>query len=147
MRRLIYIIVLALVFSVTSCTIETSDNGDLDGFWHLERVDTIATGGVCDVRNNKVFWGVGGKLMQIDTDKAHYFFRFNQTGDSLIVNTPYINVYDLNRAGQGADSLLTDPAPLHNFGIEGLEVHYKKTIKGSRMMLQSPSLVLYFKKF
>lgn len=29
---------------LNSCEVDSSDNGDLDGFWHLESVDTLATG-------------------------------------------------------------------------------------------------------
>lgn len=45
------LIIMFLAFAVmglllpSSCTIEASDNGDFDGFWHLERVDTLTTGG------------------------------------------------------------------------------------------------------
>ena len=55
---LIAAIIGALLMSLTSCEIETSDNGKLDGFWHLERVDTLATGKSVDYTNKLVFWGV-----------------------------------------------------------------------------------------
>lgn len=42
---------------LTSCDIETSDNGDLDGYWHLVRVDTLATGVSSDLSETRVFWG------------------------------------------------------------------------------------------
>ena len=32
---------LALLLLLTSCTIEFSDNGKLDGFWQLRAVDTL----------------------------------------------------------------------------------------------------------
>ena len=50
-RNKIRYILLSMValFSLSACEIETHDNDKLDGFWHLERVDTIATGGVCDM--------------------------------------------------------------------------------------------------
>ena len=48
MKKIIGILFFAvLVFTLSSCEIETSQNGDLDGFWHLEQVDTLATGGTC----------------------------------------------------------------------------------------------------
>lgn len=31
-----------MVFS--SCEMETSKNGDLDGYWHLESIDTLENG-------------------------------------------------------------------------------------------------------
>ena len=33
---------LSLGLGMSSCTLETSDNGYFDGYWHLERVDTLA---------------------------------------------------------------------------------------------------------
>lgn len=53
----------AICLVVNSCTIETSDNGDFDGFWHLERVDTLATGNYLDLSKERVFWGVQHKLI------------------------------------------------------------------------------------
>ena len=45
-KHLILMLVGMLVLCFQSaCTLETSDNGDLDGYWHLEQVDTLATGG------------------------------------------------------------------------------------------------------
>ncbi len=49
---------LATTLLLASCNVETSDNGPLDGFWHLERVDTLATGGTTDYSSGYVFWGV-----------------------------------------------------------------------------------------
>ena len=57
MKRIIYLIA-AISLVLSSCTIETSDNGDFDGFWHLERVDTLATGNYLDLSKERVFWGV-----------------------------------------------------------------------------------------
>ena len=48
MKRMIYLIA-AISLVLSSCTLETSDNGDFDGFWHLERVDTLATGNYLDL--------------------------------------------------------------------------------------------------
>ena len=82
----------AICLVVNSCTIETSDNGDFDGFWHLERVDTLATGNYLDLSKERVFWGVQHKLISCASITATnmysfrgYYFRFEQTGDSLII--------------------------------------------------------------
>ena len=39
--------------TLTACEIESHDNGKIDGFWHLEHIDTLATGGTLDVSNEK----------------------------------------------------------------------------------------------
>ena len=91
MIRLIWTVIISgIVFGMCSCEMETSDNGDLDGFWHLESVDTLSTGGSCDLSEKRVFWGVQHKLISI----THYellgsrgdYARFEQTGDSLILS-------------------------------------------------------------
>ena len=41
---------MALAMGVASCELERDHNGDLAGYWHLERVDTLQTGGVKDMR-------------------------------------------------------------------------------------------------
>lgn len=78
--------------ALASCEIETSDNGDFDGFWHLERVDTLATGGTTDLSKKRVFWGVQYKLISVyDIDKEGtfgYYLRFKQTRDQIVTYSP-----------------------------------------------------------
>ena len=66
-------ICLAMTMAATSCGdfIDTSDNGDLDGYWQLSQVDTLANGVQVDMTSSKVFWGVQGKfLTMLDTRQA-----------------------------------------------------------------------------
>lgn len=88
----------AISLVLSSCTLETSNNGDFDGFWHLERVDTLATGNYLDLSKERVFWGVQHKLISCASitptnmySFRGYYFRFEQTGDSLILHSPYKN--------------------------------------------------------
>jgi hypothetical protein len=95
-KRLFNTILAAFVIvALASCEIETSDNGDFDGFWHLERVDTLATGGTLDLSKKRVFWGVQYKLISVyDIDKEGtfgYYLRFKQTHDQIVTHTPYKN--------------------------------------------------------
>ena len=71
MKRLfnILFIVGIVLAAIPSCTIETSDNGKLDGFWHLVEIDTLQTGGQKDLSNEKLFWGVEAKLLHLQGDK------------------------------------------------------------------------------
>ncbi len=72
MKKIIGILFFAvMVFSLSSCEIETSQNGDLDGFWHLEQVDTLATGGTCSFADKRIFWGCQYKLIQVG-DYNHF---------------------------------------------------------------------------
>ena len=49
-RHFAYVVVLCLsLCGMTSCEVETSGNGELDGFWHLERIDSLQNGGSKDL--------------------------------------------------------------------------------------------------
>ena len=146
------IIITALAATMASCTIETSDNGDFDGFWHLEQVDTLATGHTLNLSEKRVFWGVQYKLISVrDTDKdgSHgYYLRFRQTADSIITNTPYKDNWHEDSGSDGGDHPITDPAPLAPYGINNLEEGFaKEKLTGGRMVLRSKTLRLHFKKF
>ena len=66
MKKIIGVLSLAvMMLTLSSCEVETSQNGDLDGFWHLEQVDTLATGGTCNFADKRVFWGCQYKLIQV----------------------------------------------------------------------------------
>lgn len=145
MKKLLYIFIFMLALS--SCTLETSDNGKLDGFWHLERIDTISTGGALDMRDDKIFWAVENKLLQFQGGSATYTFHFNNTGDSLILIDPY-HSYGHEENGQGGDVEVKDAKELRQYGVQHLnERLYKESLKGSSMVLRTDSVRLYFRKF
>ena len=50
MKKLLYIFIFTL--AVAACEIHTSENGDLDGYWQLHKVDTLANGSSCDMRDS-----------------------------------------------------------------------------------------------
>ena len=54
-------IAIVCVTTLASCTLEASDNGKLDGFWHLVSIDTLANERVGDLSESRVFWGIEGK--------------------------------------------------------------------------------------
>ncbi len=132
----------------TSCgdLLETSDNGDLDGYWQLARVDTLATGTTKDMTSSKVFWGVQGKFLDVlDTHRSPtygYMFRFQHTADSLWLSDARVN----NR--EVSDSLLTDVSPLRPLGVNELAEHFLvERLTGSRMVLRGKVIRLHFRKF
>ena len=153
MKKAIYTAIGAtIIAAMTSCTIETSDNGDFDGFWHLERVDTLATGGTTDLSKKRVFWGVQYKLISVrdvDVDKQHgYYLRFTQTSDKIVTHTPYKDNWHQDKGEDGGDIPIVDPALLAPYGINNLEEPFlKEQLNGSSMVLRSKTLRLYFKRF
>ena len=133
------------------CSLETSDNGDLDGFWHLERVDTLATGGTYDCSGQRVFWGVELRLINVsnkDRDGRGFYFRFEQTGDSLFLGKAYKNNWHQDNGDDGGDVPVDDVEPLRPYGINRLEEHFaKEALSASKMVLRSRELRLSFTRF
>ena len=127
-----------------SCDIETSDNGDLDGFWHLDRVDTLSTGGRADLSNKYIFWSVQKDL--INTVDRHdsasdYLFRFEHKGKTLRLYDPHVN------DRMNGDPAVEDPAVLNPFGVNALDETFNvNKLTGSKMVLSTDELKLSFTK-
>ena len=146
---------LATPFLLASCNVETSDNGPLDGFWHLERIDTLATGGTTDYSSGYVFWGVQKDLIYIkdssNSSVGAYYLRFNQTNDSLHITKIYLDHghEDNPNHEQGGDiPVEAIDRNLRFLGLNTLSEHFKKeAINGNRMILSTEKLRLKFKKF
>ena len=96
MKKIISVSALCLALGslLFSCTLETSDNGKLDGFWKLTRVDTLATGGVLDLRESGIFWAVQMNLMSVQDkyveDSPEYLFRFEHKDGKLTLSAGYL---------------------------------------------------------
>lgn len=140
------------IATLASCEIETSDNGDFDGFWHLERVDTLATGGTANLSKKRMFWGVQHKLISVrDVDKdasSGYYLRFVQTRDKITTKSPYKNNWHQDNGEDGGDIPVDDPTLLAPYGINNLEEEFvKEKLNGGQMILRSKTLRLKFKRF
>lgn len=137
------------MFAFSSCELESSDNGKLDGFWHLESIDSLENGKTVDMSKLHVFWGIEYKLIaatQYDNNTERMFFRFEQTSDSLKITQAFINH---GHQDNGGDIPLTEVTnDLRYYGINNLpEGFAKEALSGSKMILLSKTLRLKFKKF
>lgn len=137
------------MFAFSSCELESSDNGKLDGFWHLESIDSLENGKTVDMSKLHVFWGIEYKLIaatQYDNNTERMFFRFEQTSDSLKITQAFINH---GHQDNGGDIPLTEVTnDLRYYGINNLpECFAKEALSGSKMILRSKTLRLKFKKF
>lgn len=136
---------LACLWATPSCTIETSDNGDLDGYWHLEGIDTLPDGGHADLQEQRLFWSFQHHLMElVDRDRQYdeVILRFSHTDDSLIVSEPRFN--DRERG----DSAITDVWRIAPYGVNNLRENFEvEKLKGGKMILKSSLLRLNFRKF
>jgi len=139
---------------LSSCGMaEVSDNGDLDGFWHMERVDTLKTGGVCLLDDNRRFWGIQYELLNFrDTDRGvdNLFMRFSHEKGVLRLYRPYANKWGGEAGHEVVNDwpIQDDFSSLEPFGIHDAEEYFEvETLTHSKMVLKSSSLRLYFKKF
>lgn len=133
-----------LLSALTSCDIHMSDNGDLDGFWQLARIDTLQ-GGSADVRSARLFWSVQSDLLQVsDLTYRHdaYILRFDHQGSTLRLSSPYL----VDHAG--SDVALTDSQPLHPYGIQHLDETFTiERLDADKLSLQSSLLRLEFNRY
>jgi hypothetical protein len=146
MRKLLSILTLCLL--VVSCELETSGNKELDGYWQMDQVDTLSTGGVADTREALVFWGVQGKLLQIRYSENGTFlgegllFRFNQDDKHLTLFSPVIHhLYE-------TDEPIDDVEILKPFGIFNLEETFDiEELDDKEMVLTNDVLRLHFRRY
>lgn len=135
------------LLAMAACELETSDNGRLDGFWHLERIDTLSTGGTLDLSKQTVFWSVQHKLIQFRGGTQRYYLRFVQTADSLKLTEAFAD-HGHEGGANGGDIPVTDGSVLAPYGVQAVgECFYKESLTGSRMILRSERFRLCFRKF
>ena len=146
MRKIVYVLTLCAI--LVSCELETSGNKELDGFWQMTQVDTLATGGVADTHEALVYWGVQGKLLQIRFSEDGSFlgegilFRFNREGTVLTLSSPVRHhLYE-------TDEPIDDVEILKPFGIYDLEEVFSiEELNDDRMVLFNDELRLHFRRY
>ena len=143
MRKLLYIFFVLLMFA--ACDIHTSDNGDLDGYWQLRSVDTLSTGGTCDMRDSMRFWSSQANILHVrdNHDKIRkVLMRFNITDNVMILSDPIIDLRD------SSDILFTDTTILWHYGIHDIPETLKViTLNSSTMVLENRVLRLNLRKY
>lgn len=139
------IIALTALLMLVACDIETSDNGNLDGFWQLKTVENIDTHEKTDRRADCCMWSVQGKMIQLSRTQgmgADYMFSFeHQYGTLRLYDARYLNRWE-------SDPLLEELDGLPLYGITALEETFEvEQLTGSTMVLKSGSQRLYFRKY
>ena len=146
MRKILYLLVLGLM--VVSCELETSGNGDLDGYWQMSQVDTLATGGIADTHESYIFWGIQGKLLQIRYTENNVYlgegllFRFENNNSILTLSSPYVHhLYE-------TDEPIEDVEILKPFGIYRLEEKFAiEQLDDKCMVLTNDVVRLHFRRY
>lgn len=139
-----FFLIISVISLMTACHMESSDNGHLDGFWHLVRVDTLSTGGTSDLHQDYFFWAFQFQLLSVrNTQKSpeEYFLRFQRQGDELVLSDPFQYVL------QGKDAPVENIDLLRPFGINDQEERFRIVhLSSRRMTLQNKFLVLTMQK-
>ena len=144
-----FFLIISVISLMTACHMESSDNGHLDGFWHLVRVDTLSTDtlsivGTSDLSQDYFFWAFQFQLLSVrNTQKSpeEYFLRFQRQGDELVLSHPFQYVL------QGKDAPVENIDLLRPFGINDQEERFRIVhLSSRRMMLQNKFLVLTMQK-
>jgi len=142
-KSLLVVFAVVILFSLSSCEIESSGNGQLDGFWHLEQVDTLATGGMLDMKDQIVFWAVESTLLQtIDREiQQGYIYNFEYSDNQLVLYNPHL----YNR--EEGDPAIGNVDELAPFGVNAMrETFVILRLDRKWMVLQSSTLRLTFRK-
>lgn len=133
---------LSLMF-LCGCELETTDNGDLDGYWHLEQVDSLAGQRSIDYSQNKIFWSIQFELLQLSNlEDNTIIYRLVYDNRQLTLANPCM----FDRAD--GDTLVTHVEVLRQYGVNSLQENFKVvTLESRTMVLESPVLRLHFRKY
>jgi hypothetical protein len=114
MRRTIYAMLLACLSFLSACDLNTSNNGDFDGYWQFSQIDTLKTGRSGDVRKLRVFWSVQAKLLEINNltyPEKNVLFHFSKASQAVHLKDPVANF------GGRSDSIISSPSTLVPYGV------------------------------
>ncbi|MBR1389115.1 MAG: lipocalin-like domain-containing protein [Prevotella sp.] len=143
MKRFLFIFSIVSGLLFTSCDIETSKNGDLDGYWHLVGVDTLSNSGQTDLSDQVVFWAFQARMLQLRGTEQELYMRFQHEGDQLVLSAPHL------RDREREDPEVTEEYMnfLYPYGINAKEERFNVLrLTGDDMVLQSATLQLRFRK-
>lgn len=151
MKRILFPILLTLLFTcIVSCETDTIDgDGKIEGFWHMESIESLATDStvdsVQDMSRKYVFWSFQHNLLELSDKGGEYqqlYCRFKAEDGQLTISEIYIPTY-------GKDSLATEASLpiIKPYGISKLNSTFSYDIDGGKMTLTGEGVRLRFKRF
>ena len=146
MRNIICVLTLCML--LVACELETSGNKELDGYWQMSQVDTLATGGITDTREALIYWGIQGKLLQIRFSEngkylgEGFLFRIERGAYTLNLSSPILHhLYE-------TDEPIDDVEILKPYGIYDLEEVFSiEELNDDNMVLFNDDLRLHFRRY
>lgn len=145
MKKL-YIYIIGVMLLMVGCDVESSDNGNLDGFWHMTtKTDKYAKCGAVDMRDSGLTWSFQGKLLElrdVNDRQKDIVLSFDHAGNTLRVYNPYIVERDSD------DIKISDPMMLLPYGVFNTDEKYDVVeLKSDKMVLESERFLLKFRKY
>lgn len=143
MRRLVFLFSIVCLAALSACDIESSGNGDLDGYWHLEQLDSLHNHQSVSYAGQQVFWSFQYDLIEMSNlNDNSIVCRLKEANGVLQLEQPYI----FDRAD--GDTPVTDVEMLRPYGINALQERLRIVSLGAEsMILETPVLRLYFRKY
>ena len=143
MKKLIYIIVITLL-TLTSCELNLSTNGKLDGLWQMTEIQ-VKGDQPQKVTEQQLTWAFQFKLLELrssNSPSVHALCRFEHKGDSLRVYQP------LRASFHESDIPFENAEELHPYGLYTLDEHFKvENLNSDRMILSSDSVRVIFRRY
>lgn len=141
MKKIFYI--LTILFFMTSCEIEMSDNGNLDGLWQMTEMQETGKEAI-DMRETGTIWGFQFRLLELRSKSNQYGFlcRFEHKDGHLKVYEPYIQKHD------ESDNPVTDATILNPFGLYTTSEDFQiEALTSSCLTIKSDKVRLKFRKY
>jgi hypothetical protein len=130
---------------LSSCELHVSDNGQLDGWWQLTQVDTLATNGSAPMKESKLFWAVQGRMLEMQNMEVggpNVIFRFSLSHDTLRVWDPICDNRSIS------DSIVTDLTTLRPYGVLHLADTFRvEALTSDKMLLRNRAYRLHFRAY
>lgn len=145
MKKL-YIYIIGVVLLMAGCDVESSSNGDLDGFWQMTaRSDKYTDVGARDMRESGLTWSFQGKLLElrdVNDRQKDIVMSFEHVGNQLRLYNPYLVERD------SEDIIVSDLEVLLPYGISQTDGKYDVVeLSGDRMVLENERFLLKFRKY
>ena len=146
MKKLYIIIGIGIILLLTSCRMETSNNGDLDGLWQMTTFENLTTGEVTDGRDigGGLNWSFQGRLLMM-RGADELVFSFERGDGVLKLYNPYLS----GRFTETRDDTpITDATQLNVYGVYQLEEYFRiLELNSSYMRLETANVRLTFRKY
>lgn len=146
MKRL-YIYIIGVVLLMTGCDVETSDNGDLDGFWRMSSMTSVYSSTLpgVDMRQSGLTWSFQGRMLElrdVNDRQKDIVMSFQHEGETLRVYDPYFVERD------SGDIRIEDVSYLIPYGINHTDDSFTVCeLSSDRMVLSNILVTLEFRKY